>query len=195
MVQDRSTTCPVPSATRPTRSFAWMAMIGAGVRRTTLVVGLAWVGLLAGAAGALAQVPGSPVPTGGISTASVAFSPSGGFLATANSGTSSTVKGNTVSVFKVEADDTLRLVTSKPVGTAPSSVAFSSNGLLATANTMSNNVSVFSVAPDGALTPVPPSPYTVGNSPTSVAFSPSGGLLATANSAGRSVSVFSVAAD
>jgi uncharacterized repeat protein (TIGR01451 family) len=172
-------------------------MIGVGVRRAVLVVGLAWAGLLAGAAGALAQpalapVAGSPFTTG-VGPASVAFSPSGGLLAAANS------TDGAVSVFSVAADGALTAV-GTPVLTharLPVSVAFSpSGGLLATANYGAGSVSVFSVAPGGALTPV----FTTltgtghGSGAMSVAFSPSGGLLATADNNFNTVSVFSVAA-
>ena len=170
-------------------------MVGMRMRRAVLVVGLAWVGLLAGAAGALAQpafmpVAGSPFMTG-VGPASVAFSPSGGLLATADA------TDGTVSVFSVAADGALTAV-GTPVPTharLPVSVAFSpSGGLLATANSGAGSVSVFSVAADGALTPVGTTPTGVGSDPMSVAFSPSGGLLATANFNANKVSVFSVAA-
>ena len=75
-------------------------------------------------------------------------------------------------------------------------MAFSpSGGLLATANSGAGSVSVFSVAPGGALTPVGTTSTGLGSGPMSVAFSPSGGLLATANKNHNTVSVFSVAAD
>ena len=173
-------------------------MVGMGARRAFLVVGLAWAGLLAAAAGALAQpaftaVAGSPFTTG-TGPASVAFSPSGGLLATANS------TDGTVSVFSVAPDGALSAV-GTPVPTdarLPVSVAFSpSGGLLATANhTSPGTVSVFSVAADGALTPVGKPVPTPARYPVSVAFSPSGGLLATANQTSvGSVSVFSVDTD
>ena len=175
-------------------------MVRVGVGRAVLVVGLVWAGLLAGAAGALAQpaftpVAGSPYMTGpaGLNPVSVAFSPSGGLLATANE----TAPGS-VSVFSVAADGVLTAV-GTPVrtpGRLPASVAFSPSGrLLATANSGPGSVSVFLVAPDGVLT----SPVTTstgpGSGPMSVVFSPSGGLLATANYNDGSVSVFRVADD
>ena len=61
----------------------------------------------------------------------MAFSPSGGLLATANYG------GNTVSVFSVSPGGALTQVAGSPfvTGSRPNSVAFSpSGGLLATAN-------------------------------------------------------------
>lgn len=51
-------------------------------------------------------------------------------------------------------------------------------------------MSVFSVSPAGALTPVTGSPFATGSDPASVAFSPGGGLLATANFRSATVSVF-----
>ena len=88
-------------------------MVGVGVRRAVLVVGLAWAGLLAGAAGALAQpafTPGCglPVCDRHAGPYSVAFSPSGGLLATANYG------ANTVSVFSVSAGGALTPVAGSP---------------------------------------------------------------------------------
>ena len=172
-----------------------VVIVGVGVRRAVLVVALAWAGLLAGAAGALAQpafipVAGSPFPTVPTNPRSVAFSPSPGLLATAHE-----LAPGQVSVFSVAADGALTAAVGTPVQTParlPVSVAFSPSGrLLATANS-GGSVSVFSVAPDGVLT----SPVTAstgpGSGPMSVAFSPSGGLLATANQLGNSVSVFRV---
>ena len=167
-----------------------------GVRRTVLVGGLVWVGLLAGAAGALAlpafaPVTGSPFVTGTFPH-SVAFSPSGGLLTTANAG------DNAASVFSVSAGGALTQVAGSPfvTGSVPVSVAFSPSGrLLATANNAAHTVSMFLVSAGGALTRVDGSPFATGRGPYSVAFSPSGGLLATANSAGNTVSVFAVSAD
>ena len=156
-----------------------------------LVVGVWW---LAGAGGALAAPPaftpvtGSPFATGSFPD-SVAFSPGGGLLATANHA------DNTVSVFAVGSGGALTQVTGSPFATGrfPSSVAFSpGGGLLAIANGSDSTVSVFAVGSGGALTQVTGSPFTTGKDPLSVAFSPDGGLLATANQADNTVSVFAV---
>ncbi len=92
------------------------------------------------AGGALTSVPGSPF-VAGLSPRSVAFSPSGGLLATANSG------GITVPVFSVGADGALTSVPGSPFrtgGSSPASVAFSPfGGLLAAANAGSNSASMF----------------------------------------------------
>ena len=157
----------------------------------------------------IGQVPGSPFPDegGSPSPVSVAFSPGGGLLATAN------FNDNDVSVFSVGAGGALTQVSGSPFATGqpcgsscgPWSVALSPDGrLLATASYCGGSVSVFSVGAGGALTPVPGSPFPAGDAGAtctpSVAFSPDGKLLATANfvngsdSAG-SVSVFSVGTD
>jgi hypothetical protein len=134
--------------------------------------------------GALTQVPGSPFATGE-GPASVAFSPSGGLLATAN-------YDDSVSVFSVGSSGALTPVPGSPFAGGGAalmgqvSVAFSpGGGLLATTTPGGNGpVTVFSVdQATGALTPVSGSPFATGQGPTeSAAFSPGGGLLATANS-------------
>ena len=119
MIGEPSCEDPVrPLSPRSGRLIELVVMVGVWVRRVVLVVGLAWAGLLAGAAGALAQpaftpVAGSPFATG-VGPASVAFSPSGELLATANS------TDGTVSVFSVAADGALTAV-GTPVSTRPAS--------------------------------------------------------------------------
>ena len=146
-----------------------------------------------GPGGTLTQLPGSPFTTAAPSTsgsASVAFSPSGALLATANQG------GDTLSVFSVGPGGTLTQLPGSPftTGASPGSVAFSPSGaLLATAN-QDGTVSVFSVGAGGTLTQLAGSPFTPVTTPARrrLAFSPSGALLATANSNDGTVSVFSV---
>ncbi len=162
------------------------------VRRIALLVALAIVACCASAPAALGfgQVTGSPFTTGS-NPSSVAFSPGGGLLATANFG------ANSVSGFSVGAGGALTPVTGSPftTGSGPNSVAFNpGGGLLAIANADANTVSVFSVGAGGALTQVTGSPFTTGKQPQSVAFSPGGGLLATANTGANTVSMFSVGA-
>ena len=103
-----------------------------------------------GSDGTLSEVGGSPVTIAG-EPDSVAFSRSGGLLATAN------YSGSNVSVFSVGSDGTLTPVAGSPfpAGAAPYAVAFSpSGGLLATANGNVTTASVFSVGSHGALTQV-----------------------------------------
>jgi 6-phosphogluconolactonase len=153
------------------------------LRHALAVASLSCLVCLSAASGALAapvfgEVAGSPFATGTTSNpVSVAFSPSGGLLATGNTGT------NSVSVFSVAPNGALTRVPGSPFPTdlGPGSVAFSPNGaLLATANFDDNSVSMFSVGSNGALTPVG-FPLSIGTAPNSVAFNPGGGLLATAN--------------
>ena len=144
--------------------------------------------------GVVAPVPGSPFMIGA-SPAAVAFSPSGGLLATADSGTGE------VSVFSVGFTGKLTKVSESPVapGHQPLAVAFSPDGtLLATAdingavgNPGSNELSLFSVSTAGALTQLSSSPLMTGRGSDSVAFSPDGFLLASANAFGATTSVFS----
>jgi 6-phosphogluconolactonase len=158
--------------------------------------------------GALTPVAGSPFSTGPRSGAeSVAFSPDGRLLATAN------LNAGTVSVFSVNPSiGTLSPVMGSPfrdpraglrAGSGVVSVSFSPDGrLLAAGNTTevypnprpAHSVSVFSVNPStGALSPVAGSPFSTPSGVWGVAFSPAGGLLATANTSVSSVSVFSTA--
>jgi len=150
------------------------------------------------AGGVLTEVPGSPFGTGS-NPESVAFSPSGKLLATAN------YSAGSISVFSVGAGGVLTEVPGSPfiVGSLPESVAFSPNGaLLAIQSFNSKSVSVFSVGAGGALTQVPGSPFGLGSLSGSIAFSPNGELLAVAPSSAslagvtpnNSVTIFSVGA-
>ena len=115
---------------------------GAGRLAGALVLAAAVCGVAAPAALGIEQVAGSPFAAG-TSPASVAFSPGGGYLATAN------LDSENVSVFSVnQSTGALSQVAGSPfaAGTLPYSVAFSpSGGYLATANRGANNVSVFAV--------------------------------------------------
>jgi 6-phosphogluconolactonase (cycloisomerase 2 family) len=149
--------------------------------------------------GALTAVTGSPfaVHVSNLLTesfaSSVAFSPGGGLLATADPGSSA------VSVFAVDqATGALTEVPASPftfkTGTSPDSVAFSPVGDLLAATNGTRTVSVFAVdQATGLLTALPGSPLATGTG-VSVAFSPGGGLLATANEDVSTVSMFSTAA-
>ena len=150
------------------------------------VTGVAWLCCLSTAPGAsaasvFAPVPGSPFATGE-NPYGIAFSPSGTLLATANR------EAATVSVFTVGAGGALKLVASTPTGAEfPESVAFSPNGKwLAVADTASlspGDISMFAVAPNGALSKVSGSPFqnaNPGDTPSAVTFSPNSQLLASA---------------
>jgi 6-phosphogluconolactonase (cycloisomerase 2 family) len=111
---------------------------------------------------------------------------------------------NTVSVYEASPGGAVLRRIADPVATGglmgpgqqPGAVAFSSDGgLLATANTASATVSVFSVGEDGTLTPR--SIQHVGATPTSVAFSPREDvtLLATADKGAESVTLVKLSRD
>ena len=135
--------------------------------------------------------------TTGTDPFSVAFSPNGKLLATAN------FDDSTVSVFKVDASTglltpvTQTTAANADTGSEPFSVAFSPSGTqLATANFADKNVSVFSVDPaSGQLTPVTQSSAAnadTTSAPFWVTFSPNGKLLATANYDSSTVSLFTI---
>lgn len=154
---------------------------------------------------ALTQVPGSPFPTAaplaptGTGPAAVAVTPDGKFLYVANQ------FDNTVTEFSVNASGVLTRLLSIPVGTAPSALAVTPNGgFLYVANSGSSNVSAFAIcnqvltscsvptSPDGSLTPVSNSPFSVGLDPVSIAPTPDGKLLYVVNRRSNQVSAFKV---
>jgi len=138
-------------------------------------------------AGGLSEVPGSPSPTGS-DPVSIAFSPSGALLVTANQA------DNTASMFSVSGAGGLSEVSGSPdpTGSSPAGAAFSPDGgLLATANQGDSTASVFSVSAGGALSEITGSPYATGAAPDAVALS-SGGLLAVANETDSTLSMFSL---
>jgi 6-phosphogluconolactonase (cycloisomerase 2 family) len=169
----------------------------AGLVRRAVVIGMSAgaCGLFGASAATAAPAPaftevaGSPFVTGN-SPESVAFSPDGGLIVSANSG-----EGDNLSVFSVSSSGGLSEVPGSPVqtGNDPDAVAFSPNGeLLANANEEDDTVSMFAVSPAGGLTEVPGSPFPTGSDPVSVAFSPGGGFLATGNDNDDTVSMFAV---
>ncbi len=127
-----------------------------------------------GTGGSLTPVRGSPVTTGSAPNG-IAADPSASLFAVANTGP------DTVSVFSG-----VFQVSGSPFSDefAPAKPAYSRNGqFLAVAN-VGPDVSMFSVGSNGALTPVPGTPFnepSAGGFPGSVSFSPSGNLLAAAN--------------
>lgn len=110
--------------------------------------------------GYLSPVPGSPFSTGNFGVWSVAVHPSGKLVFAA---AASDDGGNGISVFKVNANGSLTLLTSTPVPTqsSPDSVVVDHWGkyLYATSET---SIDAFVIdAVSGALTPIPGSPYKI----------------------------------
>ncbi|MCX5922123.1 MAG: beta-propeller fold lactonase family protein [Candidatus Dependentiae bacterium] len=147
--------------------------------------------------GEFTPIVGSPFATGS-NPFSASFSPviSGNvFVAAANANDS------TVSMYSVnQTTGSLTAVAGSPfaTGSYPQSVSFSpdvSGSLFAAvANNGNNKVSVYSInTTTGAFTPVAGSPFSTGNFPSSVAFSPiaSGNLFAAVANASGTVSVYS----
>ena len=131
---------------------------------------------------------------------SVAFSPSGVFLAAADTRGATVAGGNTVSMFAVGQSGALTTVSGSPftVGFQPTSVTFSSDGklLAVTAGPLNaagpdgpDELYLFSVSATGMLTLVVGSPYNV--SASQVLFSPAGGFLAAVD-VNTGVTMFSV---
>jgi 6-phosphogluconolactonase (cycloisomerase 2 family) len=87
---------------------------------------------------------------------------------------------NDVSLFTIATTGVITEVTPRtPVGTAPTKVLMDSAGsYLYVENSLSNNVSVFSIdSSTGNLTPVPNSPFPLGIIPQDMVLSPSGNFL------------------
>jgi 6-phosphogluconolactonase len=135
--------------------------------------------------GTLTPVPGSPFATGGTGTGVCCLSrPTignvGNFLFTSNTGS------NNVSVFSINAGTgALSLVAGSPFATGgsgdPFGIALSPtpDGMfLMAANSGSNNLTVFSIAGSGALTPIAGSPFPTLSIPFGTKVSPDGKFLA-----------------
>ncbi len=146
-----------------------------------------------GLGGRLIRVPGSPFANGFQSApGSVAFSPSGKLLITANN------YDGELGLFSVGPGGRMTRVPGTPFATGgefgegPTSVSFSPSGALLATASPGYGTEVFSVLPGGRLTRVAGSPFAGSVDGEAVSFSPSGALLATASGFGGTVSVFSV---
>jgi 6-phosphogluconolactonase (cycloisomerase 2 family) len=114
---------------------------------------------------------------------------------------------NNISAFTVGTGGALTFVPSSglnpnpaPVGTSPRAVSVSSNGqFLYVANSVSNNVTAFTIGAGGVLTLVPPTgpnpnPVSVGTTPNGITVSPNGQFLYVANSGSNNVTAFTIGA-
>jgi len=153
-----------------------------------------------GANGALTPLTslGSPFAAGTLPV-SVAVDPTAKFAYVANVGDSN------VSAYSIGANGALTPLTSLgspfAAGTEPASVAVNPTGKFAyVANTgfpipPNASVSAYSIGANGALTPVPGSPFAAGTFSVSVAVDPTGKFVYVANGFSNNVSAYSIGAD
>src|SRR5712692_8449760 len=152
--------------------------------------------------GTLSPVAGSPFATGGTGVGDGFFASNrigvaivGNFLFASNSGS------NDVSAFTINpSTGVLTSVTGSPFATGGSSgglgiaVSATPNGsFLMAANSGSNNITVFSIASNGALSPIGGSPFATLSRPDGIKVSPDGKFLAVAELLSNQVEMFSIA--
>lgn len=151
--------------------------------------------------GALTPIGGSPFPTGGGGLQS-------GLLA-ANRMTIGTVtkflfvaneQTNNISVFSIDlATGALTVVPGSPFpygGTLSSDISLGvtpDNRFLFASSPGSNNITVFSIAPNGTLIPISGSPFAAGGVPLGIKVSPDGRFLAVALILEDAVGIFAIA--
>jgi 6-phosphogluconolactonase (cycloisomerase 2 family) len=131
--------------------------------------------------GTLTPIPGSPFLTGGGGSSSPNIGAAdvltvGGFLYVSN------VVTNTIAAFEISpTDGSLATVPGSPfptLGTRPNGIAIDATaGLLFAADTLSNNVAVFTIASNGALTLLLNAPFGVAATPLDVKVDPAHALL------------------
>src|SRR5580700_2963742 len=128
--------------------------------------------------GILTLLSGSPYPAGEGATSAV-LHPSGKFLYVANPGQLE----NDISLFTIASDGVLTEITPRtPIGINASQPQFlamdPAGSYLYVANTVSNNISVFSIdSSTGALTQLAKSPFAIGLPPLNMQVTPSGNFL------------------
>jgi 6-phosphogluconolactonase len=151
--------------------------------------------------GSLSAVPGSPFLTGAIGA-------NGGFFGV-NRATVSTVGGflfvtndapANVSAFSINPlTGVLTLVPGSPFATAGMrnlSISATPDGrFLVAASTDSLNITVFSIAGNGALTPVPGSPFPAAGGPVGIKVAPNGKFVAAGLVGPNAVAMFSIASN
>jgi 6-phosphogluconolactonase len=131
--------------------------------------------------GVLTQIAGSPYPVGE-GARSLVLHPSGKFLYVANPGQGGTGE-NDISLFDIASDGTLTEVPPRasvaPFGSLPQLLVMDPAGnFLYVMNTLSNNISVFSIdSSKGTLTQIANSPFSIGLPPLNMQLAPSGNFL------------------
>src|SRR5260221_578591 len=144
------------------------------------------------------NVPGSPFLAGS-GPSSVAVDPTAKFAYVANIGS------NNVSAYSIGANGALTPLASLgspfAAGTNPVSVAVDPTGKFAYVTNrgappaFNGSVSAYSIGANGALTPVPGSPFAAGTFSDSVAVDPTGKFAYVANGFSNNVSAYSIGAD
>ena len=153
----------------------------------------------------LTPVSGSPFTTAapqapfGTGPSALAVTPDAKFLYVTNQFDS------TVTEFSVDGSGVLTRLIAVPVGTAPAAATITPDGgFLYVGNSGSSNVSAFAVcnqvlsscsnptSPDGSLTPVTNSPFSVGLGPSSIVVTPDGKFLFVVNRQSNQVSELKV---
>jgi YVTN family beta-propeller protein len=148
--------------------------------------------------GTLTPIPGSPFAAGGLPDG-IKVSPDGRFLAVA------LISPDAVGVFTIESNGALTAVPGSPFPAAAfGSVAgvdinCASNLLFGgEANVVGTNIDAFSMGSNGALIPIPGSPFNnqgTGNNSNVVVLSPSDRHLFVSNQVSNTITVFDVASD
>jgi len=152
--------------------------------------------------GALTLLSGSPFSTKGTGSEGGFFASNrttvstvGNFLFASNTGS------NDVSVFTINSKTgALTLVTGSPFktgGTSAGAIALSATPdgkFLMAANSGSDNITVFSIASTGKLTPIAHSPFAALAEPDGIKVSPNGKFLAVAEPLANQTEMFSIAA-
>ena len=156
------------------------------------------------ATGALSPLPGSPFVTGGFGTTfgfyasnRITTCVAGNYLFVANDGS------DNVSVLVINpGTGALAPVPGSPFATGGSAGGFGisvavtpDNKFLYAANGNSSNVTVFQVAANGALTPIPGSPFALPSNPDGTKLTPDGQFLVVTLPLVQSVAVLSLAAN
>src|ERR1043165_2631593 len=148
--------------------------------------------------GTLTSISGSPFAVGGVPDG-IKVSPDGRFLAVA------LFLPDAVAVFTIASNGALAAVPGSPFPAAASGAVAgvdincaSSLVFGGEANLVGTHIDVFSIGSNGALTPIPGSPFNnqgTGNNSNVVVLSPSDGHLFVSNQVSKTITVFSVASD
>jgi 6-phosphogluconolactonase len=148
--------------------------------------------------GTLTSISGSPFAAGGVPDG-IKVSPDGRFLAVA------LISNDAVGIFTISSNGALTAVPGSPfpaaaIGTVAGVDINCANSLLfgGEANVTGTHIDVFSIGSNGALTPIPGSPFNnqgIGINSNVVVLSPSDGHLFVSNQVSNTITVFNVASN